>query len=77
MAKILIVDDDAGFREGLAETLTDLGHEPVEVTSGQAALDLTRVTPHRVEPAHRVRPSRMIIPTTSKDQVGRRSAPAP
>ena len=38
MAKILIVDDDSGFREGLAETLTDLGHEAVQVPSGESAL---------------------------------------
>ena len=38
MAKILIVDDDAGFREGLAETLTDLGHGVVQVASGERAL---------------------------------------
>ena len=38
MATILIVDDDAAFREGLAETLTDLGHEAVEVASGENAL---------------------------------------
>ena len=38
MAKILIVDDDTGFREGLAETLTDLGHDAVQVASGESAL---------------------------------------
>ena len=38
MAKILIVDDDPGFREGLAETLTDLGHQAVQVISGESAL---------------------------------------
>ena len=38
MARILIVDDDAGFREGLAETLTDLAHEAVQVSSGEHAL---------------------------------------
>ncbi len=38
MAKILIVDDDAGFREGLAETLTDFGHEVVQAASGENAL---------------------------------------
>jgi two-component system NtrC family response regulator len=37
MARILIVDDDAGFREGLAETLTDLGHEAVQADSGESA----------------------------------------
>lgn len=38
MATILIVDDDDAFREGLAETLTDLGHRVVEAASGKAAL---------------------------------------
>ncbi|MGI8431223.1 MAG: response regulator, partial [Chthoniobacterales bacterium] len=38
MAKILIVDDDAAFRGGLAETLSDLGHECIEAESGRAAL---------------------------------------
>jgi DNA-binding NtrC family response regulator len=41
MANILLVDDDAGFREGLAETLGDLGHETVEVDSGERAIELT------------------------------------
>jgi two-component system NtrC family response regulator len=38
MATILIVDDDAGLREGLAETLADLGHTPVEAADGPAGL---------------------------------------
>ncbi len=38
MAKILIVDDDADFREGLAETLADLGHETLPAASGEEAL---------------------------------------
>jgi two-component system NtrC family response regulator len=38
MARILIVDDDDALREGIAETLGDLGHEPVQVASGEAAL---------------------------------------
>ncbi len=38
MATVLIVDDDDAFREGLAETLTDLGHEAVQVPSGERAL---------------------------------------
>jgi two-component system NtrC family response regulator len=40
MATILIVDDDDALREGLAETLIDLGHEPVEADNGGAALDI-------------------------------------
>ncbi len=38
MARILIIDDDAALREGLAEALADLGHEPVEAPDGAAAL---------------------------------------
>ncbi|NPD65734.1 sigma-54-dependent Fis family transcriptional regulator [Lichenicola cladoniae] len=38
MAVILIVDDDAALREGVAETLSDLGHVPLEAADGQAAL---------------------------------------
>ncbi|WP_454723355.1 MULTISPECIES: sigma-54-dependent transcriptional regulator [Cupriavidus] len=37
MATILIIDDDDAFREGLAETLQDLGHLPFEATSGEEA----------------------------------------
>jgi DNA-binding NtrC family response regulator len=40
MATVLIVDDDAALREGIAETLTDLGHRPVEAASGRIALDV-------------------------------------
>jgi DNA-binding NtrC family response regulator len=39
MAKILIVDDDASFRGGLAETLSDLGHESLSAASGEAAFE--------------------------------------
>ncbi|MDN3277556.1 sigma-54 dependent transcriptional regulator [Frankia sp. RB7] len=42
MATVLIVDDDAALRDGLAETLTDLGHTPRLAASGReglAALD--------------------------------------
>jgi DNA-binding NtrC family response regulator len=38
MATVLIVDDDAAMREGLAETLSDLGHRAVEAPDGNAAL---------------------------------------
>ncbi|MFC0406802.1 sigma-54-dependent transcriptional regulator [Roseomonas elaeocarpi] len=38
MATILIVDDDAALREGLAETLGDLGHRTAEAPDGLAAL---------------------------------------
>src|SRR2546426_6044574 len=38
MATILIIDDDAALREGLAETLTDLGHTPRMASSGREGL---------------------------------------
>ncbi|MGX7705637.1 sigma-54-dependent transcriptional regulator [Methylobacterium sp. Gmos1] len=37
-ARILIVDDDRALREGLAETVSDLGHRPVLAASGAEAL---------------------------------------
>ncbi|MPW23986.1 response regulator [Paraburkholderia sp. CNPSo 3157] len=40
MATILVVDDDDAFREGLAETLSDLGHRVVQAPSGEAALQV-------------------------------------
>jgi DNA-binding NtrC family response regulator len=39
MADIMIVDNDKAFREGLAETLIDLGHTVHEAASGEEALD--------------------------------------
>jgi two-component system NtrC family response regulator len=38
MATILIVDDDAALRDGLAEALGDFGHRPLSATSGREAL---------------------------------------
>jgi DNA-binding NtrC family response regulator len=38
MVKILIVDDDAALREGLAETVADLGYASRSVASGREAL---------------------------------------
>jgi DNA-binding NtrC family response regulator len=38
MATILIVDDDAGLRDGLAETISDLGHQPQMARTGREAL---------------------------------------
>jgi len=38
MATVLIVDDDPALREGLAETLTDLGHAVRTAASGREAL---------------------------------------
>lgn len=40
MAKILIAEDDAAFRASLAETIVDLGHEPIAAPSGEEALSL-------------------------------------
>ena len=40
MARILIIDDDDAFRAAFAETLTDLGYEPVEAASGRAGLEI-------------------------------------
>ncbi len=36
--RILIVDDDAALRDGLAETLGDLGHETLQAADGDVAL---------------------------------------
>ncbi|MCC6718331.1 MAG: sigma-54-dependent Fis family transcriptional regulator [Acetobacteraceae bacterium] len=38
MARVLIVDDDAALREGIAETLGDLGHNAEQAGDGAAAL---------------------------------------
>src|SRR5712671_5170989 len=38
MATILIVDDDAALREGMAEALVDMGHRAVEAPDGDVAL---------------------------------------
>ncbi|WP_257165131.1 sigma-54 dependent transcriptional regulator [Bradyrhizobium sp. SRS-191] len=40
MATILIVDDDPALRDGLAETLTDLGHDALTATSGREAIGM-------------------------------------
>lgn len=39
MANVLIVDDDAALREGLAETVADLGHAPRTAASGRKAME--------------------------------------
>ncbi len=38
MARILIIDDDRALREGIAETLADLGHVAVQAEDGAAGL---------------------------------------
>ncbi|MGH1569657.1 sigma-54-dependent transcriptional regulator [Methylobacterium sp. P31] len=45
MATILIVDDDRALREGLAETVADLGHTPLPAASGSEALARLREGP--------------------------------
>ena len=40
MATILIVDDDAALRDGLAETVTDLGHAALTAASGREAIGM-------------------------------------
>jgi len=40
MARLLVVDDDPAFRDGLAETLRDLGHDVTEAADGTAGLVL-------------------------------------
>jgi two-component system NtrC family response regulator len=40
MATILIVDDDEALREGLAETVSDLGYRPLLAAAGREALAL-------------------------------------
>ncbi|WP_457104542.1 sigma-54-dependent transcriptional regulator [Methylobacterium sp. P5_C11] len=45
MATILIVDDDRALRDGLAETVADLGHTPLPVASGSEALARLRDGP--------------------------------
>lgn len=44
MARVLIIDDDADFRAGLAETLADLGHQPIEAS--RAIEGLRRLDDH-------------------------------
>jgi DNA-binding NtrC family response regulator len=48
MATILIVDDDSGLRESLAETITDLGHRAVLAGTGREALS-QMATPSQVD----------------------------
>jgi len=42
MARILIVDDDASFRESLAETLSSLGHETLMASNGTQGLSFLK-----------------------------------
>ena len=38
MSKVLIIDDDVAFSAGLAETVTDLGHEALTAATGEVGL---------------------------------------
>ena len=40
MARILIIDDDKPFREALAESVRDFGHDVVEANDAQEAFKL-------------------------------------
>jgi DNA-binding NtrC family response regulator len=40
MARVLIIDDDKSFREALAESIRDFGHDVVEASSAREALEL-------------------------------------
>lgn len=40
MMTVLIVDDDDALREGLAETIADLGHKPLAASDGPTALTM-------------------------------------
>ena len=40
MARILIIDDDKSFREALAESIRDFGHDVVEACGAQEAFKL-------------------------------------
>ena len=40
MTTLLVIDDDAAFRDGLAETLRDLGHDVSEAANGEDGLAL-------------------------------------
>ena len=44
MSRLLLIDDDAAFREGLAETLRDLGHEVLEAPDGDTGLVLAQAS---------------------------------
>jgi DNA-binding NtrC family response regulator len=42
MANVLIIEDDPALREGLAETLRDFGHQPIEAVNGRIGLDILK-----------------------------------
>jgi CheY-like chemotaxis protein len=44
MARVLIIDDEKSFREALAESIRDFGHDVMEATGPQEAFELIRDT---------------------------------
>lgn len=48
MARILIVDDDAGIRETIQCAVEDAGYDAVHATDGLAALDVLRESRERM-----------------------------
>ena len=61
--RILAIDDDAGFREGLADVLDDLGYSVTGAASGREALDVLRNEP---------RPDVILLDLRMPDMDGRR-----
>jgi len=45
MARILVIDDEDGFREAVKEMLERAGHEVIEASNGRAGIDAYRQTP--------------------------------
>ena len=43
--RVLAIDDDPGFREGLADVLDDMGYPVTAAASGREALDVLRKEP--------------------------------
>lgn len=61
--RILAIDDDAGFREGLADVLGDFGYSVRAAASGREALDVLRNEP---------RPDVILLDLRMPDMDGRR-----
>lgn len=45
MAKILVIDDEAGIRESFTKILTRFGHSVVTAANGREGVDIHRETP--------------------------------
>jgi len=61
--RILAIDDDADFREGLADVLDDLGYAVTAAASGREALEVLRKDP---------RPDVILLDLRMPDMDGRR-----